>query len=146
MLAVAASVADTIEAIGAAAEMWDAAWEARPSGGRLHLPVLAGIRRGRVLADVEVRATATGSEIAFRIDHDEYEVNRPALLFLVLGALGGLVTILLPLYPKQLIAFLPLSIVFLLGAWLLVASRVRTAGPTDFLDTVAELAEPDPDG
>lgn len=132
---------ETLAALGEAAEEWNAAWEAAAGGGRLHLPVLAGIRRGRVLARVEVRAAAGGSEIRLQVEHAEYEINRPALLFLVLGALGGLITVLWPLYPEQMIDFLPLAVVLLLGAWLLVASRVRTASAHDFLDTVAELAE-----
>lgn len=139
---VEASPDEALEAVAVAAEMWSAAWEAKPGGGRLHLPVLAGIRRGRLLAGVEVRATPAGSEVQLHVEQTEYEVNRPAVLFLVLGALGGLVTVLLPLFPKQLINFLPLAIVLLVGAWLLVASRLRTAGPRDFLDTVVELVEP----
>ena len=138
-----ASRDDTLAALATAAEYWNAAWEPGPAGGKLFLPVLAGIRRGRILARVEVRSTRDTSEIRLTVEHAEYEVNRPALLFLVLGALGGLLTLILPLYPKQLIAFLPLALVLLLGAWLLVASRVRNAGPRDFLDTVAELAEMD---
>lgn len=133
----------TLEAIGEAAEMWNAAWEAGSGGGRLHLPVLAGVRRGRVLARVEVEPTTDGSQVRLEIERVEYEVNRPAVLFLVLGAVGGLVTILWPLYPDQMINFLPLAVVLLIGAWLLVASRLRTAGPRDFLDTVAEVAEGD---
>ncbi len=141
---VEASPDDSLAALGTAAEQWNAAWEASPQGGKLHLPVLAGIRRGRVLARVEVQAAASGSEIRLTVEHAEYEVNRPALLFLILGALGGLITVLWPLFPEQMIGFLPLAVVMLLGAWLLVASRVRTAGPQDFLDTVAELAEEAP--
>ncbi len=44
-----------------------------------------------------------------------------------------------------MINFLPLAVVLLLGSWLLVASRLRTAGARDFLETVAELAEADGD-
>lgn len=123
--------------------MWNAAWEAGSKGGRLLLPVLAGIRRGRVLARLSVVPSGDGSEIRLDVEEEEYEVNRPAALFLVLGAIGGLVTILWPLAPEQMLDFLPLAVVFLLGSWLLVASRLRTAGPRDFLDTVAELADSD---
>ncbi len=123
--------------------MWNAAWEAKPGGGRLHLPVLAGIRRGRLLARAEVRSSSNGSTVQLHVEHAEYEINRPAVLFLALGAVGGLVTVLWPLFPERMINFLPLAVVLLLGAWLLVASRLRTAGAQDFLDTVAELAESD---
>lgn len=150
---VAASPARTLAALSDAAEIWSAAWEAGSDGGRLHLPVLAGIRRGRVLARVEVVGEVVGgpesrgagddvgSEIRLYIEESEYEVNRPAAVFLVLGALGGLVTVIWPLFPERMINFLPLAVVFLLGSWLLVASRLRTAGPRDFLETAAEIAE-----
>ncbi len=138
---VTASPAEVLAAIDRAAESWNAAWEPASGGGRLHLPVLAGIRRGRLLAHLEVRSTPDGSEIQLRIEQSEYEVHRPAVFFLALGAAGGLVTIIWPLFPDQMIDFLPLAVVLLLGAWLLVASRLRTAGAQDFLDTVAELVE-----
>ena len=131
----------TLEAIDAAAEMWNAAWEAAPDGGRLHLPVLAGIRRGRVLAQVRVSESESSTEIVIAVEHEEYELNRPATVFLVLGALGALVMLLVPFFPAELADLLPLSLILLLGAWLVVASRLRSASPEEFLDTVAELCE-----
>lgn len=130
-----------IAALDEAAELWNAAWEASPTGGRLHLPVLAGIRRGRVLSDVEVVEDATGCTIHLRSQSTDYHVNRPALVLLVMGAVGGLVTVIVPLAPEQLIQFLPLGIVMMIGAWLLVASRLRYDGPKEFLEVVAEIAE-----
>ncbi len=121
--------------------MWSAAWQAEPAGGRLHLPVLAGVRRGQVLARVEVEETPAGSEMRLEVEREEYAVNHSAVLFLSLGALGALSLILWPLAPARIAGFVPLGLVFMIGAWLLVASRLRTAGPEDFLETVAELAE-----
>lgn len=133
----------TLEAIDAAAEMWNAAWETAPDGGRLHLPVLAGIRRGRVLGRIRVRESGSSTEVVLEVEHSEYELNRPATVFLVLGALGALVMLLLPFFPVQLAGLMPLSLILLLGAWLVVASRLRSASPVEFLDTVAELVEDD---
>ena len=132
--------AATLAAIDEAAELWNAAWELKPSGGRLHLPILAGIRRGRLLTDVDVVEIPTGSSIRLAVESVEYEVNRPALFFLVMGALGALLVLLWPLAPGALARFIPFALVMMVGAWLLVASRLRSAGVDDFLDTVAELA------
>lgn len=132
---------NAIAALDEAAELWNAAWEASPTGGRLHLPVLAGIRRGRVLADVEVVEDATGCTIHLRSQSTDYEVNRPALVLLVMGAVGGLVTVIVPFAPIRLLGFLPLGIVMMIGAWLLVASRLRYDDPKEFLEVVAEIAE-----
>ena len=132
----------TLEALAEAAELWSAAWEAHPGGGRLHLPLLASVRCGRLLSDVEVTETGSGSSIRLHVESLDYRVNRAALFFLVMGALGALVVLLWPLAPA-LGGLVPFGVVMMIGAWLLVASRVRSAGPEDFLDTVAEIAEGD---
>ena len=54
---------------------------------------------------------------------------------------GGISAVLWPLFPERLLPFVPLGLVMAIGAWLLIVSRLRSAGPQDFLDTVAELAE-----
>lgn len=123
-----------------AVKAWDAAWESTPGGGKVHLPVLAGIRRGRVLGRIDVLEIVDGSCVRLTIENEEYEVNRPALFMLLLGTLGGLLTVIWPLNPERLLALVPVGLVFLVGAWLLVVSRLRTAGIEDFLDTVAEIA------
>jgi len=138
-----ATPAQTLAALDEAAEMWDAVWEAAPNGGRLHLPVLAGIRQGSVVARVEAKKSSAGTDLTLDVEDSAYRVNRPAAVFLSLGALGGIAAVAWPIYPEKLLPFVPLGLVMAIGAWLLVVSRLRTAGPDDFLDTVAELAEDD---
>lgn len=140
---VGATPTQTLRAVDQAAEMWDAAWEAAPYGGRLHLPVLAGIRRGSILFRVEAKRSASGTDLTLRVEDSAYEINRGAALFLAVGAMGGISAVLWPLYPERLLPFVPLGLVMAIGAWLLIVSRLRSAGPEDFLDTVAELAEDD---
>jgi hypothetical protein len=131
----------TLAAVDEAAEMWNAVWQISGSGGRLHLPVLAGIRRGSVVGPVKVGVAQAGSTISFEIEDDAYQVNRPALIFLVLGALGGVLSLFWPLLGPDLQKVVPFGLVMAIGAWLLVVSRLRTAGPEDFFDSVAEIAE-----
>ncbi len=140
---VRADLETTLDALREAAELWSAAWKDEDGGGLLHLPVLAGIRRGRILARVDATAEANGCSVELSVESADYEINRTAVLILSLGGLGGLALILWPLAPARLLGFVPLGIVFMVVAWLAVASKVRTAGVDDFLDTVAELAEND---
>lgn len=93
------------------------------------------------MSEVEVGENANGSSIRLKVKSADYEINRPALVLLLMGAAGGLVTVIWPLAPKRLLGFVPLGIVLMIGAWLLVASRVRSAGPREFLENVAEIAE-----
>lgn len=131
----------TLAAVDQAAEMWDAAWEASPSGGRLHMPALAGIRSGSILLTVEAKRCASGTDLLLRVEDSAYRINRGAALFLVVGALGGISAVFWPLFPERLLPFVPLGLVMAIGSWLLIVSRLRSAGPQDFLDTVAEIAE-----
>jgi hypothetical protein len=133
----------TLAAVDQAAEMWDAAWEAAPYGGRLHMPALAGIRGGSILLRVEATRSDAGTDLVLKVEDSAYRINRGAALFLLVGALGGISAVFWPLFPERLLPFVPLGLVMAIGAWLLIVSRLRSAGPQDFLDTVAELAEED---
>ena len=80
-----------------------------------------------------------------RSPDEHYRVNKQAVVILVAGAISGLVLMLWPFFPA-LLGFAPVAIVLALIAWFLVVSRLRMAGPREFLDTVAEHAEtPTPD-
>lgn len=123
-------------AVAKAAEDWGAGWQPEGSGGRLTLPVSAGVRRGVLSGRLRIEPDAPGSLAVLEIDDAHYRVNWPAVVVLGLGALGGLLATLWPFFPS-LIGWLPLAAVLALVAWLLVASRLRSAGPEDFLDLVA---------
>lgn len=105
-------------------------------GGRLHLPVLAGIRRGLVSGDVEVQPAEGGSRLVFRPEQSAYYVQTPAVMILILSIAGAALTVLWPFYP-QLMPVAPFGAIIALGGWFLVISRLRTSGPDEFLAAVA---------
>ncbi len=131
---------EVLAAAARAADLWGAGWERAIDGGRLELPVTAGVRRGVVAGRVKVEPAGAGSRITFAVDESRYHLNRPAVAVLAFGALGGIGTTLWPFYPK-LLSFAPLAVVLALAAWLLVVARLRTSGPEDFLALVAEMPE-----
>ncbi|HEV2852446.1 MAG TPA: hypothetical protein VHC97_06555 [Thermoanaerobaculia bacterium] len=131
-----ASPEKALAAVGRAAEDWGAEFQ----GGRLNLPVLAGIRRGLVTGTVEVGPAEGGSRVVFRPETSAYHVQTQAVVILLLAVAGGLLTLVWPFFPK-LIAVAPFGAVLALGGWFLVVSRLRTSGPDEFLDAVAVNAE-----
>jgi|HubBroStandDraft_3_1064219.scaffolds.fasta_scaffold24125_2 hypothetical protein len=115
-------------------------------GGRLWLPVVAGLRRGTVAGRLEVEeAPGGGSLLRFTPEQSDYHLHAPAVAVLLLAALGGLLTIAWPLYPR-LLPVAPLGAVLALGGWFLVVSKLRNSGPEEFLGTVANLAAREPGG
>ncbi len=122
-----------------AAEDWGGTWQPRgEGGGRLGLPVEAGVRRGWVAGEVEVEGLEDGSSrLRFRVEESEYRVDRATVAVLFLAACGALVTVFLPFFPR-LIRLLPVSILLALGAWLFIVSRLRNSGPEEFLQDLAE--------
>ena len=134
----------TLAAVERAAELWGAAWRADGWGGRLELPVTAGLRRGVVRGRLSVVEAADGSRVLFTVEESRHTLNRAALGVLLLGGIGALAATLWPFFPA-LLAVAPLAIVLALSAWLLVASRQGTSGPDDFLELVATLPDRTPD-
>ncbi len=142
--------AGALAAVKEAAELWGAGWEPGVAGGRLALPVVRGVRRGVLRGRLSVRGEGRRGEtgrttLAFEIEEEHQRVNRPAVVVLALGGIGGLLVTLWPFHPP-LLAFAPVAVVFAFAAWLLVASRLRTSGPDDFLRLVGELAGEPPGG
>ncbi|MCL4839037.1 MAG: hypothetical protein KJ058_13845 [Thermoanaerobaculia bacterium] len=135
-----------LAAVAAEAEAWGAGWEGHAAGGRLGLPALFGLRRGVVTGEIAVAPRPAGSgipessEIAWHHLRSELHLHRPAVAILALAAAAGLGTLLWPFFPV-LIRLVPAAILLSLSAWWLVVSRLRTAGPREFLDAVrARLA------
>lgn len=133
-----------LAAVAAEAEAWGAGWEGHAAGGRLDLPALYGLRRGRITGEIAVAPhpagppngdTAEASQIAWHLLRAELHVHRPAVAILALAAAAGLGTLLWPFFPA-LIRLLPAAILLSLSAWWLVVSRLRTAGPREFLEAV----------
>jgi hypothetical protein len=127
---------EAVAALGRTAEDWGAEFQRGGAGGQLHLPVLAGMRKGLVSGAVEVRPEAGGSRVVFRPDQSVYVVQTSAVMVLLLAAGGAFLTMLWPFYP-QLISVAPFGAVIALGGWFLVITRLRTSGPDDFLAAVA---------
>jgi len=138
--------ADTLSLLGAVAEDWGGRWQSNAWGGRLELPVRAGLRRGVVLGQVRVEAQPRGARIRFDTEEEHYSVHWQAVVILLFGAAGAVAAMLWPFYP-QLLGLAPLGIVLSLAAWFLVASRLRSSGLEEFFDAVKReaSAEPHPD-
>ncbi len=129
-----------LAAVRRTAEDWGAEFQPEGAGGKLHLPVVAGIRRGLVTGVVEIRDATDGSRVIFLPESSVYYVQTASVMVLLLAAAGGLLTLLWPFYPK-LIAVAPFGAILALGGWFLVVSRLRTSGPDEFLAAVAVAAE-----
>ena len=132
--------AEALSVLRRTAEDWGAELQESGEGGQLHLPVLAGMRRGLVSGPVEVRPAGEGSRLTFRPETSIYYVQTQAVMILLLSVAGGLLTVLWPFFPK-LLSVAPFGAVVALGGWFLVVSRLRTSGPDDFLKAVAAQAD-----
>jgi hypothetical protein len=125
-----------LSALRRTAEEWGAELQENGGGGQLHLPVLAGLRRGLLSGPVDIRPAAEGSRLTFRPETAVYYVQTQAVMVLLFAVAGGLLTALWPFFP-QLLAVAPFGAVVALGGWFLVVSRLRTSDPDDFLKAVA---------
>ncbi|HTG34491.1 MAG TPA: hypothetical protein VLB76_16335 [Thermoanaerobaculia bacterium] len=103
---------------------------------KLHLPVLAGLRRGLVSGDIEILPAEGGSRLIFRPETAIYHVQTQAVVILLLATAGGLLTVFWPFFPG-LLQVAPFGALIALGGWFLVISRLRTSGPDEFLEAVA---------
>lgn len=125
-----------LAAIRQTAEDWGAEFVREGSGGRLRLPVLAGLRRGLLTGPVTVEPSEAGARVTFHPEEAVYYVQTPAVVILLLAVFGSAFTVLWPFFP-DLLAVAPFGAVLALGGWFLVISRLRTSGPEEFLEAVA---------
>ncbi len=127
----------SLNLVAAAADAWGGMWQAEGrDGGRLGLPVVAGLRTGWVAGQISVEPTGDGSRLTYRVDKSEYRVQKPAALMLFLASLGAIVTIIAPLFPS-LLRLVPLAIILCLIAWFFVVARLRNSGPEEFFGHLA---------
>ncbi len=129
-------------ALGETAEAWGADWKREGEGGSLVLPVLAGLRRGYLLAKVAVaerQAGAAGTRVELTVEKAELHVHRQAVAILIVAAVASLATVLWPFFPGLLALAAPATVIAL-GAWFLIVSRLKTSGPEDFLKAVEAAA------
>jgi hypothetical protein len=132
---------EALAALGQTAEDWGAEFQREGDSGRLHLPVVAGLRKGLLSGPVEVRPDPEGSRVVFRPETSVYHVQTQAVVVLLFSVAGALLTVLWPLFPR-LLTVAPFGAVIALGGWYLVLSRLRTSGPDDFLEAVATWEHP----
>ncbi len=126
------------------AEAWGGRWQAEGrEGGRLGLPVVAGLRRGWVAGPVKVEAAGRGSRLSFRVEQSDYRLQKASVFTLVLAGCGALVTLIAPFFPA-LLALVPIGILLCIAAWLFIVARLSNSGPEEFFEDLAELAAGEP--
>jgi hypothetical protein len=146
-----------LRAVERAAEDWGAGWQAGIAGGRLELPVSAGLRHGRMSARIDLEGSSAGrssgdegprTRVVLRPERAEYHLWTPAVVILVVAVAGALLTVILPFFPK-LLPLAPIGAILGLSAWFLIVTRLQNRGPEEFLALVAghagELLEGGPD-
>ncbi|MEM8993240.1 MAG: hypothetical protein AAGF23_00480 [Acidobacteriota bacterium] len=132
--------AELLEWVGRVADQWDGEWEPADGGGRLGLPVTAGLQRGWLAGRLEVVPAPGGSEVRFEVDKGEMKSDRGSVMILLVGAFGGLVTVVAPFVPA-LWALVPVGLLLGFSAWFMVVARLRSAGPAEFFAQVDDEAE-----
>lgn len=120
------------------ADTWGATFDRQEGGGRLELPVVAGLRRGWLRGQVSVEAQEDGSKIVFNVDESIYRVQSSLVAVLALAAVGALTFLVGPFVP-WLRPAVPLGFMLSLGAWFVVAN-LRNSGPEEFFEAVADQA------
>lgn len=135
-----------LTAVAAAADDWGGEWRREGTGGRLDLPAQAGLRHGLLQLAVRGRDEgARGSELAFALTEERWLLHRPAVALLLAAALGGVAILLWPFVPG-LGGLVPLALVLGVGAWLVVVSRLRHHGLTEFLADLDDRLAPHEQG
>ncbi len=134
---------EALAAVAEAAEEWGGLWHPGIDGGRLELPVVAGLRRGTISGQVSVEAAGAGSRVAFQVEKGSWTLHRPAFVILSVGAMGGLFGLAAPFlfaaYPHKargLASLVGIGSFLAFTAWFLVVSRLRTSGPGEFLESL----------
>jgi hypothetical protein len=142
----AAEPAAALAALARTAEEWGAEYQPADPGdgtsGRLRLPVVAGLRRGWTGGTVTAEPTPAGTLLSFLPDEGDLYVHTPAVVILLIAAVGGLLTVLWPFAPR-LLPVAPFGAVLALGGWFLVLTRLRASGPRELLDAAAAEADAD---
>jgi hypothetical protein len=132
-----------MQAVVAAAEEWGAELETRRdaggpggTGGRLRLPVVAGLRRGWITGQLAVEAAGHGSRVIFRPAAEDYYLETRAVAVLAMSGAGALLAVAWPLFPG-LMPGAPFGVVLAVSGWLLIVRRLRAEGPAEFLASIA---------
>ena len=101
------------------------------------MPISAGVHRGLVVGEISCsESDGGGCLLELDIETEIYEVHRPAVGILALGGVGGLLTVIAPLFPA-LLPLLPVALLMLFLAWFLVLSQLRHRNLKDFFDQIS---------
>ncbi len=130
----------TLDAVEEAARLWGGEWQRNGTGGRVELPVAAGIRRGTLVAEIETSKAQAATRLVGTISAENYRHQGRELVVLLMGALGGVFLMVAPFVP-HLFDLIPLAGLLLLLAWFLVVSRLRNRSLVEFFDEVQLLTE-----
>jgi hypothetical protein len=85
---------------------------------------------------VTIEPRNDGCTVALEITAAAYSLNWIAVSILTFGAAGGLLLLLWPLFPR-LLDLAPLAAIAAFSSWFLVAARLRTSSPEDYLRALA---------
>ncbi|MEM6455265.1 MAG: hypothetical protein AAF772_09255 [Acidobacteriota bacterium] len=131
----------TLRIVGEIAEVWGG--EFRPlgrSGGTLTLPVLSGVHRGLVEGPLTLAEGKPFVRLAYMPNVLEYRVRPAPVMFLLLGALGAVVTT-VGLFIPALLPLMPIGITIAAATWLFVVARLQNHGPDEFFDQLEQACE-----
>ena len=129
-----------LKSLGALADTWGGGWKGEgQDGGRLVIPVLAGLRRGYVGYAVSARSESKGTRLHFVEEESDLKVHQPTLIVLLIAACAGLSTLVMPFVPK-LLPLLPPAVVLCLATWLFIVARLRNSGLDEFMEDLADGA------
>ncbi|MCZ6728013.1 MAG: hypothetical protein O7A98_11750 [Acidobacteria bacterium] len=85
---------------------------------------------------MEIERHGAGCRVSLAVTAVAYSLNRVTVGILFLGACGAILLLLWPLFPS-LLGLAPLAALMAFTAWFLVAARLRTSSPQDYLDDLA---------
>jgi hypothetical protein len=125
------------------ADRWGGSFDARK--GRLELPVTAGLRYGRVVAEVEALARRDGAKLRVKVVESHYQVDRGSTFALAVAAVAAIASLVLPFFP-HFWPLLPPALIIAVAGWLFIVARLRTSGVEDFLAELSNLAGEPPAG
>lgn len=126
----------SLDLLSEEATSWGGSWRREGQGGRLELPVLAGLRRGRVEGRITVAHTGAGSRLTFRVEKSRYRLEKTSVAVLAVAAFGALLFLLAPFVPRLLPA-MPLGFLLTVAAWLFIVAGLRNSGPEEFFESLA---------
>jgi hypothetical protein len=135
------SPATAQQRIGEAAKTWGADWQPEESGGRLILPVLAGIRKGWVAGPLFFEARGHDTEVELRVEESRYQLHIASVVVLLVSALGGLAVMAWPFLGEQALPLAAVGAILALCGWFGVVSKIRIQSPEHFLEMLDEEIE-----